>query len=189
MHHELIIAGFGGQGVLLAGQILAWAANHEGKSVVWSPSYGPEMRGGSSHCTVIISSQPVGSPVVARPDTAIAMDESSLTQLRPPLVPRVKPGGLLLLNSSLVRSQPGRDDVSTLGVPVNGIAEQVGDVRSANVVMLGMFMACVPLVDQESIFLALNERWRSQPRLLDLNQRALKAGMEYSKTYSVERSA
>jgi len=174
MHHELIIAGFGGQGVILAGQLLAWAANLEGKAVVWSPSYGPEMRGGSSHCTVIISSEAIGSPVVAHPDSELILDEPSLGQF----APRLKPGGLLIANSSLVQGNCGREDIVRVEIPANHIAEAVGDVRSANVVMLGALLGLVPLVKKESLWEALEERWGGQPGLLEANRRALRAGME-----------
>lgn len=177
MHHELIIAGFGGQGVLLAGQLLAWAANKDGCSVVWSPAYGPEMRGGASHCTVIISSTPVGSPIVAHPDSEIIMDAPSM----PLFVPRLKPGGLLIMNSSLIRSAPERDDLLVRDVAANELAEEVGDVRSANVVILGVLVGLVPLVQEDSLQAALHERWSGSPKLLELNKRALQAGMNAAK--------
>lgn len=177
MHHELIIAGFGGQGVLLAGQILAWAANLEGKSVVWSPSYGPEMRGGSSHCTVIISSDPIGSPIVAHPDTEVIMNGPSLEQF----LPKLKPGGLLITNSSLVRNKPERTDIKLVEIPANTLAEEVGDVRSVNVVILGALMTVVSLVEEASVQRALIERWGKNPKLLEINRRALHAGMQAAK--------
>jgi len=177
MHHELIIAGFGGQGVLLAGQILAWAANLEGKSVVWSPSYGPEMRGGSSHCTVIISSDPIGSPIVAHPDTEVIMNNPSLGQF----LPKLKPGGLLITNSSLVRNKPERTDIKLVEIPANTLAEEVGDVRSVNVVILGALMTVVSLVEEASVQRALIERWGKNPKLLEINRRALHAGMQAAK--------
>jgi 2-oxoglutarate ferredoxin oxidoreductase subunit gamma len=176
MHHELIIAGFGGQGVILAGQILAWAANLDGNHVVWSPSYGPEMRGGTAYCTVIISSEAIGSPVVAQPDIAIIMDEPSLQKF----LPQLRPGGLLILNSSIVKSEVTRTDLTCLKFEANRIAEKVGDTRSANVVMLGILFGLVSLVSEEHLQAALRERWGKQPKLLELNQRALQAGMEES---------
>lgn len=173
MHREIIISGFGGQGVILAGMILAWAANLEEKCVAWSPSYGPEMRGGASHCSVIISSDPIGSPVVTYPDSVIVMDEPSLGVF----LPRLKPGGLLILNSSLVRTQPERTDLRRIALPANRIAEEIGEVRSANVVMLGALLELAPLVGLESIDATFQERWGKQPVLLELNRRALRAGM------------
>ncbi|NIM04160.1 MAG: 2-oxoacid:ferredoxin oxidoreductase subunit gamma [Armatimonadetes bacterium] len=174
MHHEIIIAGFGGQGVILTGQLLALAANLEDKHVVWNPSYGPEMRGGPSHCTVIISSDPIGSPVVAHPDSELIMDDPSLGRF----LPGLKPGGLLIMNSSLVRKNPERKDVRRIAIPANRIAEHLGDVRCTNLVMLGALLGLVPMVEEESLHLTLKERWGGKPDLLDLNQRALRAGME-----------
>jgi 2-oxoglutarate ferredoxin oxidoreductase subunit gamma len=176
MKHELIIAGFGGQGVILAGQILAWAANLEGKHVIWSPSYGPEMRGGASHCTVIVSSEPIGSPIVAFPDSEVIMDNPSLGRF----LPGLKPGGLLILNSSLVRRNPDRPDIRKIAVPANRIAEGMGDVRCANLVMLGALLGLVPLVGEASLDETLQERWGEKPNLLEMNKRALRAGMEES---------
>jgi 2-oxoglutarate ferredoxin oxidoreductase subunit gamma len=174
MHHELIIAGFGGQGVILAGQILAWAANLDGNHVVWTPSYGPETRGGTAYCTVIISSEPIGSPVVAQPDIGIIMDEPSFVRF----LPQIRPGGLVLVNRSIVQSKITRSDVTVREFEVNRIAESVGDARSANVVMLGILFGLVPLVKEEHLQAALRERWGKQPKLLELNRRALQAGME-----------
>jgi 2-oxoglutarate ferredoxin oxidoreductase subunit gamma len=176
MHHELIIAGFGGQGVILAGQILAWAANLDGNHVVWTPSYGPETRGGTAYCTVIISSEAIGSPVVAQPDIGLIMDEPSFLRF----APQIRTGGLLILNSSIVRSEMTRADITGLKFEANRIAEKVGDARSANVVMLGILIGLVPLVSEEHLQAALRERWGKQPKLLELNQRALQAGMEES---------
>ncbi len=174
MHHELIIAGFGGQGVILAGQLLTWAANLDGKAVVWSPSYGPEMRGGASHCTVIISSEEIGSPVVSKADSEVIMDAPSLSHF----LPKLRPGGLLLTNSSLVPENPKREDIRRIDLPAYHIAEEVGDARAANVVMLGALLGLVPLVEEKSLHQALHERWGSQPQLLEINHHALKAGRE-----------
>jgi len=174
MRNEIILAGFGGQGIILAGLVLAWAANLEEKAVVWSPSYGPEMRGGASHCTVIISSEPIGSPVVAHPDVEIIMDEPSLGRF----LRLLKPEGLLLVNSSLVRKNPERKDIRRIAIPANRIAEKIGDVRCANVVMLGALMGLVPLVEERSVDQAFVERWGREPGLLEMNRRALRAGME-----------
>jgi 2-oxoglutarate ferredoxin oxidoreductase subunit gamma len=176
MHHEIIIAGFGGQGVILAGQILAWAANLDGNHVVWTPSYGPETRGGTAYCTVIISSEAIGSPVVAQPDIGVIMDEPSFVRF----LPQIRPGGLVLLNRSIVKSQVTRADLTVREFEVNRIAEKVGDARAANVVMLGILFGLVPLVKEEHLQVALRERWGKQPKLLELNQRALQAGVEES---------
>jgi 2-oxoglutarate ferredoxin oxidoreductase subunit gamma len=172
MQTELIFAGFGGQGVILAGQIMTWAANLDEKAVVWSPSYGPEMRGGTSFCTVIISSEPIGSPVVDRPDIEMIMDEPSLEKF----LPQLKVGGLLLLNTSIVKTKVERNDVILVEIEANRIAEAAGDARSANVVMLGVLWGLRPIVSEENIDQALQARWGKQPKLLEINRRAFQAG-------------
>ena len=175
IHHELIIAGFGGQGVLLTGQIVVEAAVLESREVVWTPAYGPEMRGGPAFCTVIISSEAIGSPLVAHPDTAIIMDQPSL----PKYQGQVRPGGILLLNSSLVTLREPRRDVTYYAIRANHLAEEIGDVRIANMVMLGAFVRLTGLVRQESILQALRATLPPRRRhLLPLNERALTAGGE-----------
>src|SRR5512139_468458 len=127
MHAELIISGFGGQGALFAGQLLAYAALDEGLQVTWIPSYGPEMRGGTAHCTVVISDGPIGSPLVRRPTSVIALNLPSFEKYEG----LVKPGGLLVYNSSLISARPVRGDIRYAAVPANVIAEQLGNVRQA----------------------------------------------------------
>src|SRR5512139_3241904 len=139
MHEELIISGFGGQGALFAGQILSYAASEAGKFVTWIPSYGPEMRGGTAHCTVVISDEPIGSPLVRRPTSVIALNLPSFQKYEG----LVKPSGLLVYNSSLIDARPMRGDIRYAAVPANVIAEQLGNVRQANVVLLGAFLAVV----------------------------------------------
>lgn len=176
MRREIIISGFGGQGIVLTGQLLAAAATHEGRNVVWSPSHGPEMRGGESNCTVIVSDQAIGSPVVAQPDTAIIMDRPSLAKLEK----SVAPGGLMMVNSSLVPSGPRRRNLRVYRVPANHLAEEIGDARVANIVMLGAFIAADGLVAASSVQRALRERLPQRRRqLLQLNERALERGMRY----------
>jgi 2-oxoglutarate ferredoxin oxidoreductase subunit gamma len=174
MRHEIIIAGFGGQGIMLAGQVLATAGMLEGQNVVWSPSYGPEMRGGSAHCTVIVSPQAIGSPVVSRADVALILDQPSLAKFEP----MVRPGGLLLVNESLVRTPPSRDDIRVHPIAANALAEQAGDVRTANMVMLGALHTLVAPVGREAIsgaFRALCPA--NKAHLIPLNETALELGM------------
>ncbi|MHB9022857.1 MAG: 2-oxoacid:acceptor oxidoreductase family protein [Armatimonadota bacterium] len=175
VHHELIVAGFGGQGVLKLGQILAEAALSEGYEVAWTPAYGPEMRGGPAFCTVVLSSTPIGSPVVARPDTAIILDRMSLQKYQAQL----RPGGMLLLNSSLVPPVGLRDDITAFAVRANHLAEQIGDARIANMVMLGAFLHLTGLVAPVSVIQALSNALPERHRhLLPLNEKALAAGSE-----------
>src|SRR5512146_1826228 len=123
MEHEIIVAGFGGQGVLFVGLVLTHAGMNAGRNVAWFPSYGPEMRGGTANCTVIISEDEVGSPIVSRPSAAIVMNEPSLAKY----APRVKPGGTLVVNSSLVKSRSERTDIRIIEVPANAIAYELGN--------------------------------------------------------------
>ena len=133
MQTEIIISGFGGQGALFAGQLLAYTALEKGLHVTWFPSYGPEMRGGTAHCIVIVADDEIGSPVVLRPEVAVAMNLPSLDKYEP----LVKEGGLLLVNSSLVDRTPQRKDIDSLMIQANEIAEELGDKRMANLVLVG----------------------------------------------------
>ncbi|NLW17622.1 MAG: 2-oxoacid:ferredoxin oxidoreductase subunit gamma [Firmicutes bacterium] len=147
MTHEIILAGFGGQGVMLMGQMLAYAGMTEGKNVSWLPSYGPEMRGGTANCTVVVSDKPVGSPLITRPGILVAMNLPSLDKFED----NVKPGGLLVYNSSLISRPPKRDDIEVLAVPANEIANELGNDRIANMVVLGALLGKKPIVENESI--------------------------------------
>ncbi len=151
MTHEMIFAGFGGQGVMLMGQILAYAGMLEDKHVSWLPSYGPEMRGGTANCTVVVAEQHVGSPVVTRPNLVVAMNLPSLDKFEV----SIKPGGLLIYNSSLISRQPGRNDIEVLAVPANEIANELGNDRVSNMVVLGALLGKRPMVKMESIHAAL----------------------------------
>lgn len=133
MNEEIIFSGFGGQGALFAGQLLAYSALDSGLHVTWIPSYGPEMRGGTAHCTVVVSDEPIGSPLVRHPRAAVALNLPSFEKYEPV----IKPGGLLVYNVSLAPVQPSRSDIQYLAVPANDIAERLGNVRMANVVLLG----------------------------------------------------
>ena len=135
MTEQIILAGFGGQGVLLAGQIIAYAGMNEGKNVSWLPSYGPEMRGGTANCNVVVSDEEVGSPVVVEADCLIVMNRPSLEKYEKDL----KPGGLLLLDSDLIEIEPTRTDIKVIKVPANSLAEQAGSIKAANMVMLGAY--------------------------------------------------
>jgi 2-oxoglutarate ferredoxin oxidoreductase subunit gamma len=173
METSIIIAGFGGQGILFAGQLLAYAALAAEKHVTWIPSYGPEMRGGTAHCTVIIGDDPIGSPLVHTPDIAIAMNLPSAEKY----APLVTKGGLFLVNSSLVEALPLQSGIETILVPANQIAEECGVEKVANVVMLGALLALRPILPRESLIEALQmhlpERHR---RWLTANLSALDAG-------------
>lgn len=173
MQTEIIISGFGGQGALFAGQLLAYAAMDEGYHVTWIPSYGPEMRGGTAHCTVIISDDAIGSPLVRYPAAVVAMNLPSLDKYEP----LVAPGGVLVVNASLVTRHPARTDVRVVEVPANAMAEELGSHRLANLILTGALLAATGALPLEAVERALAahlpERHRS---LLEANYQALRRG-------------
>jgi 2-oxoglutarate ferredoxin oxidoreductase subunit gamma len=186
VHRELVIAGFGGQGIAFMGELLATAGMIEGRHVVWNPSYGPEMRGGESNCTVIVSSDPIGSPVVSQPDAAVIMDQPSLGKW----APKVRGEGLLFVNSSLVKEPPPRDDLRTVAVPATALAEELGSPHIANVVMLGAVLEVDPMVTAESVIKALPRVMPARRhRLIPLNEQALRRGAEHVRSGAASPAA
>lgn len=176
MQTEVIISGFGGQGVLFAGQLLSYAAMDEGKEVTWIPSYGPEMRGGTANCTVVIADEEIGSPFVRNPQAAIVMNLPSLDKYEPLL----QPGGVLVINESMVNREPTRKDIKVVKLPGNEIAEELGDRRMTNMVMLGALLANLPVMKLEAMEKALKDHLPSRlARLLPANFQALHKGAEY----------
>ncbi len=177
MQKEIIIAGFGGQGVLFAGQLLAYAAMDTGLQVTWIPSYGPEMRGGTANCTVVISDEEIGSPMVSRPSAVIAMNLPSLDKYED----KVKEGGLLVVNSSMVDRDVDRMDIKVAMVPANSIAEELGEKRMTNMVLLGSLLANMDILPVSAVEKALKEHLPERhQRLFALNQEAMKRGSEYT---------
>jgi 2-oxoglutarate ferredoxin oxidoreductase subunit gamma len=173
MQEELIISGFGGQGVLFAGQLLAYAAVEAGKHVTWIPSYGPEMRGGTAHCTVVVSDEPIGSPLVRHPTSAIALNLPSFEKYEA----LIKPGGLMVYNKSLIVATPRREDVRYVAAPANVIAEELGNIRQANVVLPGAYLAVTGLLPLESVETALDNHLSERQRsFLASNKEALRRG-------------
>ncbi|MDD2502908.1 MAG: 2-oxoacid:acceptor oxidoreductase family protein [Clostridia bacterium] len=176
MLQEIIIAGFGGQGVMSMGQQLTYAGMLEGRNVSWLPSYGPEMRGGTANCNVIISDEQVGSPIVTHASAVIALNSPSLDKFEDAVVP----GGLLFINSSLIERKSTRDDIQVFYIPANEIAEELGNKRVANSVMLGAYLAKAGGgVSSESIIEALkNVLGPSKQNLIPINEKALERGAE-----------
>ncbi len=179
MYTDLMISGFGGQGVLIAGRLLSYAAMREGRYVTFFPAYGPIMRGGEAHCTVVISTRPIGSPVVRSPLTAIAMNLPSLLSLEP----RVKAGGLLVVNADLAeRSYSSREDIKKIFIPSNTIAEEVGSVRVASMVTLGVYIEATGAVLLQSAISCLDKIITEKHKeFLRLDEEALKCGAEFLK--------
>ncbi len=179
MHEEVIISGFGGQGSLFAGQLMTYAGLEEGKYVTWIPSYGPEMRGGTAHCTVVISDDPVGSPIIRNPTAVIALNPPSMDKYEP----LIKPGGVLVLNSSLIHRRPTRKDITVIEIPANDIAHQEGDVKMANMALLGALLAARAIVSLESIKQVLDTHLPERRRhIIEPNKRVLMRGAEMAKS-------
>jgi 2-oxoglutarate ferredoxin oxidoreductase subunit gamma len=174
MHEEIIISGFGGQGVLFAGQLLAYSGVADGLHVTWIPSYGPEMRGGTAHCEVVISSEEIGSPLTAHPTAAIILNTPSMEKYEP----LVKPGGLLLVDSSLISLRSTRPDIHQIAIPAKEIASNLGMPQAANMVMLGALAAATGIVRLETIEHVLKEKLGERhASTLEANKRALRCGV------------
>ena len=147
MKEEFILAGFGGQGILFCGKLLAFTGMHNGLHITFMPSYGAEVRGGTAHCHVVLSDQPVASPVVDNPSICITMNSLAMNKF----TPKVRPGGLLVLNSSLIDTKPTRQDIEVLEVPATQVADDLGDLRVANMVILGALLARKHLYKLEQV--------------------------------------
>ncbi|HEX2986990.1 MAG TPA: 2-oxoacid:acceptor oxidoreductase family protein [Chloroflexota bacterium] len=172
--HEIIIAGFGGQGVLFAGMVLAHAAMRCGLNVAWIPSYGPEMRGGTARCTVIISKEEIGSPIVNHPSAAVVMNEPSLAKYGP----RVLPGGTLVINRSLARAPFTRPDIRIVEVGANEVAAELGSERAANMVALGALLGSVGCLAVEDVEAAMPEALGPvKERFVEVNCGAIRRGI------------
>ncbi len=173
MQEEMIFSGFGGQGALFAGMVLAYAGMDNGKNVTWIPSYGPEMRGGTAHVTVIISDDEIGSPVIRRPSTTMVLNNPSMEKYEP----LVKEGGVLVYNSSLISSSPRRTDLRYVPVPANDIATELGSIKMANMAMLGAVVAATDVLPLETVIQALRDHLPESKRvLLEPNVRAFRRG-------------
>lgn len=172
MQTDVIIAGFGGQGVMLMGKMLAYGGMREGKQVSWLPSYGPEMRGGTANCTVVISDKPVGSPVVGRPMAVIALNLPSLDKFEP----MVQQGGVLLINSSLINRTSPRRDVVVVDVPANELAVKLENPRGANMVILGAYLGASHALTLETVSDIVRETFADKPKTIDPNLRTLAEG-------------
>jgi 2-oxoglutarate ferredoxin oxidoreductase subunit gamma len=176
-----IFAGFGGQGILFAGTVLARAAMAEGAEVLWIPSYGPEMRGGTASCTVIVGDAPIGSPIVDVADAVVALNPPSMARFEPILAP----GGLLVRNSSLIEAEPRRSDIEVLSVPCGALARQAGDDRLLSVVALGALLARRPIVSLDAARSAIAGIVEDRhPDILAADLAALDAGVAASATVS-----
>lgn len=182
--YEVTMAGFGGQGVMVAGQLLAYSGIKEGKNVVWLPSYGPEMRGGTAYCTVVISDLRIGSPVINNPSACCVFNRPSFDKFSP----RVKAGGLLIVNSSLISVSSDRTDITQILIPANQMALEGGSVKSTNVAVLGCFVAATGLVEYKTVLKVLEEKLGSKKNLLETNMKVFEAGYKFGQAALAERS-
>lgn len=172
--NDVIMAGFGGQGVMSIGKILAKAAMDEGKQVTWMPSYGPEMRGGTANCCVIFDEEEIGSPVVKESQAAVVMNLQSIDKFEPAVVK----GGLLVVNSSLIMRKAARNDLRVVYVNADAIAEQEGSQRNANMVMLGAYIGALKTVRPETVEHAIEVTFGSKKEAAELSIRAFRRGVQ-----------
>ncbi len=174
MQTEIKFAGFGGQGILLSAKLLAYAAMKQGFFVAWVPSYGPEMRGGTAYCTVVIGDKRIGSPIIKNPTHLVAMNRPSLEKF----ANDVKPGGVIFINSSLIPTRSNRTDITELIVPANDAAIKVGSVKCANIVALSAFAAKAKVVDMDVLRECVREEFSAKPKIIPLNMKAFDEGVD-----------
>lgn len=171
---EVLMAGFGGQGMLLSGKLLAYAAMYQGLEVSWLPSYGPEMRGGTANVTVCISEKQVASPYIAHPRALLVMNQPSLEKFGP----RVKPGGLIVINTSLIPLKSDRDDCTVVYIDAAALAAAAGTARAANLVMLGAYIGWSAIVKPEVAEKMIEKEFADKAKFIPANVAAFRAGLE-----------
>ena len=173
---EIVIAGFGGQGILSAGRLLAYAGMLENKNVSWLPSYGPEMRGGTAYCHIIISDEPVGSPILNSATTLIVMNSPSLEKFESMVVP----GGLIITDSTLVDRHPKRKDVDIFEIPATKTASDMGNLTYANIILLGKLIAKTNIISKENFEEALKKVLPEKRHyMIPEEMKALEMGIDY----------
>ena len=177
MNKEILIAGFGGQGILFSGKFLAYEGLIDGKEVSWLPSYGPEMRGGTANCSIIISDSAVGSPIVSNPDILIAMNLPSLDKYEN----ETKNGGQIFVDSSLIERKVERDDIEAYYIPATKMASDEGLTGLANMIMIGHMIAKSGIIPEENIEKAMQKVVPpTKQNMFDLNMKAVQLGMNYN---------
>lgn len=172
MKEEIVCAGFGGQGIMFLGKLLALAAMKEDKFVTWMPSYGAEVRGGTAHSMVVISDKEIASPVVTHPTCALVMNQPSLDKF----LPKTKAGGLVIVNTSLAKIKNSKVDLDILEIPATEMAAQLGNVKVANMIVLGAYLSKRKTISLENVIRALRETLTVQ--LQELNIKALNSGFD-----------
>ena len=177
MQTEIIMAGFGGQGLMIIGKLLALAGLEEGKEVTWLPSYGPEMRGGTANCTVVVSNKPIGSPLTPTPKGGIVMNRPSNDKY----APAIKPGGALVVNSSLIPDHCDRKDIKVFRIPANDIAREAGSGRAANLVVLGAYLGLDEVVKFDTLLAAIKKSFAKKKEFVEINCNTFTQGYELAK--------
>ena len=175
MMDKAIMAGFGGQGVMFLGKVLAYAGMGADLELCWIPSYGPEMRGGTANCSVVLSDEEIHSPVIDLADCAIVLNKPAYDKFST----RIKPGGVLVVNSSLAKVENHRDDIKIIELPATDIANELGNSSIANMVCLGALLPSLKLVNLEAIEKAMEKLTKKRPELLEINITAIKKGLSY----------
>nr|WP_321503459.1 2-oxoacid:acceptor oxidoreductase family protein [uncultured Dethiosulfovibrio sp.] len=177
---DLLAAGFGGQGIMMLGQLIAYSGIHQGRYVTWIPAYGPEMRGGTANCSCVVSSQEIGSPVVGQADVVVVMNQPSLDKFEP----RVKPGGFLLYDSDLVKYEVPREDITVIPVPAKMIAHELGSEKVANIVMLGAIVKATGIVSESDCLDTIKEKLGAKkPQFLPMNLDAFDKGISIAQEH------
>ena len=182
--YEVTMAGFGGQGIMLAGQLLSYTGLKDGKNIIWLPSYGPEMRGGTAYCTVVISDARIGSPIINSPTCACVFNRPSFDKF----APRVKSGGLLIVNSSLINATSDRKDITEILVPATQIAIDAGNGRATNIVVLGAFVGATGIVKYDTLVKVVEEKLGKKRELFEINRRVLEMGYNIGLEKTGQRS-
>ncbi len=176
MEHKIVMAGFGGQGIMAIGQLTTYAGMVEEKHVSWLPSYGPEMRGGTANCSVIVSDEPVSAPVVTSASSLIIMNPPSLDKFEP----EAQPGAKIFVNSTLVPRKVEREDVEAYYIPANEIAVEIGNPKVANMVMLGAFLEKTKVVSADTVLQVFTKVFgANKAKFIPLNEQAMSQGAEY----------
>ena len=184
MTHKILIAGFGGQGVMLMGQLLGYSACAAGKQVSFFPAYGAEQRGGTANCTVVISDEAVGAPNPRTLDTLVIMNEPSLAKFQG----RLRAGGNLILNSNLVHAEPAAADAKVYRIPIGSLAKELGNARVANVLMAGAIIEITGVLDEEVVAAVAAKKLGKTQELAELNKRALAEGIAYGRKCKAEEN-
>ena len=175
MMDKILLAGFGGQGVMFIGKVLAYSGMLGGREVCWIPSYGPEMRGGTANCSVLVSDEEIHSPVINQADAGIVLNQPSYDKF----LARIKPGGTLVVNSSIIDTAQKRDDINIVAVPATELANEIGNASLANMVCLGALLPALSLVDLDSVKTAMDEViGKKKPELYELNVAAIRKGLQ-----------